>query len=125
MKKNNKGFTILELVACLVLLGILSIFVISKYTDTGVDDVVDESVIKDALRQTIIRAMSDLSTANWNIYVASKNIQVRKDTTVISSYDLTSYSGSFSIYFNNLGQPQSTPTLPYSITIESETGYVP
>lgn len=125
MKKNSFGFTLIELVACLVILGIVSIFVMPKYSDQGVNDIVDKGILKDSIRQTIMRSMSDLSGANWNINVASKVAQVRKNTNVISSYNLTSYSGSFNIYFNNLGQPQSTPTLPYSITIESETGYVP
>ncbi len=124
MKKRNIGFTLIELVACLALLGILSIIIISKYSDPGTNDVVDESVLKVALRQTIIRAMSDISAANWNINVANKVVQVRKDTTVIASYNLSSYSSSFSIAFNNFGQPQSSPTLPYSITIDTETGYV-
>lgn len=120
-----RGFTLLEVIATLVLLGILSIFVISSYNAPDVDTIVDESILKSAIRQTIMRAMSDLSTANWNIVVANRTAQVKKDTTIMSSYNLQKYSGSFTISFNNLGQPQSSPALPYSITIESETGFVP
>ena len=123
--KGSKGFTIIELIACLSIIGLLAVVAMMKYSDPGIDRLADAAVLKSALRQTIMRAMSDLSTANWNINVAGKVAAVKKDTTVVASYALKAYTGSFSIYFNQLGQRQSSPTLPYSITIDSETGYVP
>ena len=123
--KLNKGFTLLEIIVSLVVLGVISAAVISKNSDQGVKDVVDASVIKDALRQTIMRAMSDISTANWNVVVSNKSILVKKDTTTISTYTLQKYSRSFLISFNQLGQPQSKPELPYSISIDPETGFIP
>lgn len=123
--KFNKGFTLLEIIVSLIILGVIAVAIVPKNTTQGVGDVVDASVLKYALRQTIMRAMSDISTANWNIVVSNKNIFVKKDMTTTSTYTLQTYSGSFSISFNNLGQPQSTPALPYSIAIDSETGFIP
>lgn len=122
---QNKGFSLLEIVCVLLVLGVLAIIAVPKYTDTGVETLADAAILKDSLRQTIMRAMADLSTANWNIVVASKSVGIYKDTSLVSSYSLSVYSGSFSISFNNLGQPQGTYSLPYSITIDSETGYIP
>ena len=124
MKKDN-GFTIIELIACLSIIGLLTVVAMIKYSDPGVDTLADSAILKSAIRQTIMRAMSDLSTANWNINVAGKVAAVKKDATVVASYDLKAYAGSFSISFNQFGQRQSNPALPYSITIDSETGYVP
>ena len=130
----NKGFTLLEIIVSLIIFGVISVVIISKNSAQGVEDVVDTSVLKDALRQTIMRAMSDISTANWNIVVSSKTILVKKGTTTISTYTLQKYSGSFSISFNQLGQPygfnqagrpQAGPVLPYSIAIDPETGFIP
>lgn len=115
----------IEVVAVLILLGILSVFVISKYTTQGTDNVVDKSILKDAIRQTQMRAMSDLSTAKWNISVANKQATVKKDTTAIQSYELNSYSGTFSIAFDQFGKPTSVPALPYSMSMDSETGFIP
>ena len=132
--KFNKGFTLLEIIVSLIILGVIAVAIVPKNTDQGVEDVVDASVLKDALRQTIMRAMSDISTANWNVVVSSKTILVKKDTTTISTYALQKYSGSFSISFNQLGQPyefnqsgqpQTGPVLPYSIAIDPETGFIP
>ena len=124
--KCNKGFTLLEIIASLIILGIIAVVIVPRKSDQGVSDIVDASVLKDAIRQTVMRSMSDLSGANWNINVASKVVQVKKGATIVSTYSLVSYSGSFSIAFDNFGRPPSVlPTLPYSITIESETGYVP
>lgn len=121
----NKGFTLLEIIVSLIIFGVISVVIISKNSAQGVEDVVDTSVLKDALRQTIMRAMSDISTAKWNIVVSNKTILVKKDTTTISTYTLQKYSGSFSMSFNQLGQPQSTLALPYSISIDPETGFIP
>lgn len=118
------GFTLLEIIAALVIIGILATVAITKLNDNEVESMADTAIIKSSLRQTIMRAMSDVSTANWNISVSNKIISIKKDTTPIVSHDLQEYEGTFTINFNELGQPQSSPILPYSITIDSETGYV-
>jgi len=122
---NIKGFTLVEIVAVLIILCVLAVIVVNKYSDPGVDSVIDASTIKVALRQTIMNAMSDLSSSNWNISVGNKEVQIKNENTSVAIYELKKYDGSFSIQFDNLGQPQNTPSLPYSITIDPITGYIP
>ncbi len=123
--QKSQGFTLVEIIMCLLILGILAAIVTPRYSAPDANSLVDESILKTSIRQTIIRAMSDVENANWNIHVVNKSVQVRDDQTVISNYALQTYNGSFDIAFNNLGQPQSTPSLPYGITIDQETGFVP
>ena len=75
--------------------------------------------------KTCDHRMSDLPDANWNISVAGKQATIKKDATTVTSYDLSSYSGTFSIAFDELGKPVSVPALPYSITMDAVTGFIP
>jgi len=123
--RKRSGFTLIEAVAVLIVLGILTVIVMTRYTGQGTESAVDASILKDAIRQTQMRAMSDLPDANWNISVAGKQATIKKDATTVTSYDLSSYSGTFSIAFDEFGKPTSVPALPYSITMDAVTGFIP
>ena len=55
--RKSSGFTLIEAVAVLIVLGILAVIVITKYTAQGTESAVDASILKDAIRQTQMRAM--------------------------------------------------------------------
>jgi prepilin-type N-terminal cleavage/methylation domain-containing protein len=124
--KKNPGFTLIEFIAVLIILGIVAAVAISKYSDQNAPNRVDTDVIKDVIRKTQMRAMADLSNANWNISASGTTVSIYKDTTLSSTTSLNNTLASpFTIYFNNLGGvSSSTGSLPYSITIDTETGFV-
>lgn len=63
------GFTILELVAGLVLLGILSVVAVALYDDGNADAVAEAETFKSHLRYAQIRAMGDVDP--WTIVVTA------------------------------------------------------
>lgn len=125
MKSDKRGFTLLEAVVVLAILGILAIFIIPRKSDVDANSIVDTSIIKAALRQTVMRAMSDIAGANWNITASNKVVTVKKDTTLVSTYALNTSGAAFYISFDEFGRTTDNFTLPSGITLDKETGYVP
>lgn len=121
------GFTLLEVVATLVLLGVLAVVAVSKYSTSTAGTRADTDVIKDLIRETQMRAMVDLPAANWNIGASGTTVCIYKDTTLSRTITLNNtLANQFRIYFNNFGGvSSSTGALPSSVTICAETGFVP
>ena len=124
---SQRAFTLVEVIAVLVVLGILVAYATSRFTTGDVDNVVDESVIKDVVRQAQMRAMADISGAGWSVSVSgpSKTVIIQKNGVTKQAYTIKSYSGVFAISFDNMGVPTTTITsgsLPFSI--DSVTGFV-
>ena len=124
---SQRAFTLVEVIAVLVVLGILVAYATSRFTTGDVDNVVDESVIKDVVRQAQMRAMADISGAGWSVSVSgpSKTVIIQKNGVTKQAYTIKSYSGVFVISFDNMGVPTTTITsgsLPFSI--DSVTGFV-
>lgn len=124
---SRTAFTLVEIIAVLVVLGILTAYATSKFTTGDVDNVVDESVIKDVVRQAQMRAMADIAGAGWSISVSgpSKTVLIQKNGATKQTATIKSYPGVFVISFDNMGIPTTTITsgsLPF--TIDSVTGYV-
>jgi prepilin-type N-terminal cleavage/methylation domain-containing protein len=65
---KNQGFTMIEIVAVLVVLLIVSTVVISRYTTTGTNELmVETDGLKASLRYAQIQSLND-DTATWGIY---------------------------------------------------------
>jgi len=118
------GFTLLEIIAVLALLGILAIVAIPRYTSLGIDAISDSDILIASTRQAQMRAMGDISSANWKIIVADKTVNIQNGTSVLYSNSLTNTTSGFSIAFDNKGRV-STTTGSIPFTIDTETGYIP
>lgn len=131
-KKVNKGFTIIELVLVIVLMGILAVTVAPKMFDSsGFDEYTYQAEIISILRSAQLRAMQQTQAADKNCHtVTVSNTQVGLDDScnlvsktggqydsielhvprVISNGDITfsvNNSGN-AIIFDSLGRPNCT-----------------
>lgn len=80
-KKVNKGFTIIELVLVIVLMGILAVTVAPKMFDSnGFDEYTYQAEIVSILRSAQLRAMQQTQTDNKNCHtVTVSSLQVGLD----------------------------------------------
>jgi prepilin-type N-terminal cleavage/methylation domain-containing protein len=100
---KTKGFTLIELVAVLLVLGILSAVAISQYSSGNASAIGEAEIFKSCLRYAQVRAMGDIST--WGITINSS-----------SSYSL--FSSNTNITNPILpGVGGTTRTLPAGVTM--------
>lgn len=62
---NSKGFTLLEVIIVMLMIGILTASILAKWTDIGVSETASQETIKSHLRYAQLRAMS--SNEVWGI----------------------------------------------------------
>ena len=72
-----KGFTLLEVVAVLIILGIIAAIAISRYQDTGADDLAAANTLKAHLRYAQLRAMGDVNA--WGIEIEANKYTLVRD----------------------------------------------
>ena len=152
--RNNLGFTVVELIAVLALLGILAgIAVVSIGNPLGFQSIAQAEALKANLRFTQSKAMSDLPGNIWSLNITSSNYTIQRNGgtpnppvnlpgAYSGTYTLptgqTITSGTGLIRFNFRGQPidalggplaaDYTITfygVPDQITINRETGFIP
>ncbi|EKO40129.1 MAG: prepilin-type N-terminal cleavage/methylation domain-containing protein [Solidesulfovibrio magneticus str. Maddingley MBC34] len=68
----RRGFTLVEIVVVLVLLGVLAAVAISKYSTSNITAATEADVFKASLRYAQQRAMGDIST--WGISIAADGL---------------------------------------------------
>jgi len=108
-KKHQSGFTLIEVIAVLVIIGVVAAVVVSRMMSPSSFSLVSETdILKGHLRYAQYRAMSH--TEKWGIRFPTNN-----------SYNLLSPTATTSKLPN---EDSSTHTLPSGITISSDAGTV-
>lgn len=69
---NQRGFTLIEIIVVLLLLGVLAAVAISKYSTNNITAATEADVFKASLRYAQQRAMGDIST--WGISIAADGL---------------------------------------------------
>jgi prepilin-type N-terminal cleavage/methylation domain-containing protein len=67
IKRNNRGFTLIEVIAVLIILGILAVVVISRSNNMDASLYSEAEVIKTHLRYAQTQAMNKTSSLTWGI----------------------------------------------------------
>lgn len=146
MLANSNGFTMIEIISVLIIVGILSAVAVSKMTSTDIYDVVMETeILKTHLRYSQIRAMSHNGT--WGIQISGgATYTLQKDglTATVNLPNETSAThslsngvhitpGTIAITFDDLGSPGSSDIVitlrkqgenPRTLTITQKTGFI-
>jgi len=151
--KNNSGFTIIELVTVIALLGILAgIAIVSMGNPQGFQSMAEAEALKANLRFTQSKAMSDLPGNVWSLNITAANYTIQRNGGVPNppvnlpgsdsgTYTLPSgvsvTAGTGLIRFNFRGQPIAANGNPLvgpltitvygadPITVTQETGFIP
>lgn len=135
------GFTLLEVVAVLVLLGILAAVAVARFADSNADAVAEAEIFKSHLRYAQIRAMGDINS--WTLTVDSDGYTLSTANASIGtptlpgessarhelSEGVSATAGTFT--FNWRGQPTTggdtsvtfTGDSGITVTVFSETGF--
>ena len=142
---NSNGFTIIEIISVLIIIGILSAVVISRMTSTDVYNVISESeTLKTQLRHAQIRAMSH--SESWGISMTGSSYTLNKNGSTApvnlpnensASHTLTNgvtiTTGNQVIAFDDLGSPGNADiniilskqgNNSRTITITRKTGFI-
>ncbi len=148
---KNHGFTLMELVMIILLIGIISVAAVAKWP-TGMADGAALRELKRGIRYAQHIAMTRYSNdaSAWGIFISSNSYTVRPQnescnatcsdcsasqdfchrTLLDRSTDIITITDS-SIWFNGLGEPLSGAVFPQTISVGSEsltvcpqTGYV-
>ncbi|MBF0186644.1 MAG: type II secretion system protein [Magnetococcales bacterium] len=131
-RSQESGFTITELVMVIVILGILSITILSSNpTDTA--SMMEVEQLVQAIRQAQAGSLDD--TSGYNIrYLSSSSFEVRNNSnTTLSTIilDQATVSNFGTITFDGYGEPDNPSTITITgsgsstaqVRVTQETGY--
>jgi prepilin-type N-terminal cleavage/methylation domain-containing protein len=76
IKLCHKGFTLIEIAAVLVIIGIIVVLAVGKFRDTGADDLAAANTLKAHLRYAQLRAMGDIVA--WGIEIEAEQYTLKK-----------------------------------------------
>jgi len=141
MRQTVSAFTLVETIAVLLVISVLTVMAVAHLVDTGANAVAEADILETHLRYAQQLAMAD-DTATWGMTIAAGSYTLLKDgaaaarslpgesSSVHSLNGTTVTSGTGTVTFDNLGSPGTT-TLTIvvggtrTITITKNTGYIP
>jgi MSHA pilin protein MshC len=136
MRASERGFTLLEMVAVITVVGILAVFATGAFQRTGYDAAAYADVVQTTLAHAHRIAVAQRSTVTVTITTAQISIDapgpdgsnapfVRNAPGGVALAPATVFT------FNGLGKPSAGPIITVAgggtsrtITVEPETGYV-
>jgi len=138
--KNEKGFTLIEVIATLILISIVTVAIVSRRTGSGTDLIAAAEVLKGHLRYAQSRAMS--LDSSWEISFGANSYTLGQNgvpsgilpgesgnTVTLSGIAIAATTVTYS---SNWGIPDASHSIILSegpnsetITITSETGFIP
>lgn len=139
---NNSGFSLIEVIAILMLIGVVSVFAITKLSSIDSYSVITEAdIVKNHLRFVHLRAMTD--EVPWGIFFSAgsytllkngvtANINLPNESSAIhslrSGVTITTGAGT-TISFDNWGSPGNTNKViilsgTETITVTKNTGFI-
>jgi prepilin-type N-terminal cleavage/methylation domain-containing protein len=147
-RRNDRGFTLIEIIAVLVILAIISAVVISRGTGTDAASLQAEvDTLKGHLRYAQYLAMNDIPPVKWGIQVGGTSYTLIKVDTAgttspfslpgessthdfkFSSGTTVTVTGNNPILFDEWGSPGTTSSSitigGQAITITANTGFIP
>ena len=114
------GFTLIEVVSMLILLGIISLLITNKSSSIYANEISDIQILKSSIRYTQSRALGDI--VSWSFQVNGQTGIIKKNgATVLQVNFKTSSISNGNITFDNRGRPTDQNGVilssPYSFTV--------
>lgn len=146
---KSHGFTIMEMIVVIILLGILAVVAVFRIIDTGAEAAGEAELLKANLRFVQARAMSEGLEAEWGVRIESDSYSLIKDGALSSlrfpggdspthtlSTKTSITGGTGDLTFDFFGRPllnDSVLTANHvitfsggkSVTVTAETGFIP
>jgi MSHA pilin protein MshC len=143
---DNRGFTLIEVIAVLIIFGILAAVAVSRVMSNQNDLILQADIVKSHLRFAQLKALADesTSTSTWGIAFTGTSYTLQNNGVTATTSNLPGEDGKIhtfpssvtignaTVTFDSWGSPgpaNVTVTLtqdgvPKTITITNNTGYI-